>query len=428
MIEKRLRKYIIPNVLGILGTSFDVLADTFFISNAGGANGLTSLNLTLPIFSIIQGIGVLIGMGSAIRYGLDKASGDENANSNFSNSVIWVMLFGSIFVFAGLFFPDLVLRLMGADDVILDFGLRYMQVVLLCSPFFMLNYTFTAFVRNDGSPNIVMVATLISGAFNIVGDWIFIFPLKMGMFGAALATGLTPFVSILICTTHFLKKSNTLTFPLQSISFKKCINACKLGSSSFFTEMSSGLTTLVFNFILLALGGNIAVAAYGVVANVAIVAKCLFKGVGDGLQPLASEMHGKGDIQSEKRIYKHSLFIGNIMAVVIVALVFVFTDEIIALFNSDNSIELAEYANVGIRIYFIGFFFASINIIKAGFYCAVDNPKVSTAIALTRGIFGIIVITFILSALFGVNGVWLSFPITELFTIIFTFIMVRKIS
>lgn len=122
---------------------------------------------------------------------------------------------------------------MGADDTILNLGSSYMQVILCFAPLFMLNYTFTAFVRNDGSPKIAMTATLVSGVFNIVFDYIFMFPMNMGMFGAALATGFSPIVSMTICMTHYLSKRNTIRFTKTLPSVTRLRNSCNLGIVAF---------------------------------------------------------------------------------------------------------------------------------------------------------------------------------------------------
>lgn len=426
MIEKQLRKYILPNILAMIGTSCYVLADTFFIATSEGANGITALNLVLPIYGLIYAIGSMIGIGSATKYSLSKSLKSYDYNEYFSNSIICTVLISLIFVMAGLLFPDKILILMGADNTILNIGIYYIQVVLCFAPFFMLNYTFTAFVRNDGSPNIAMAATLLSGIFNIIFDYIFMFPMGMGMVGAALATGLSPIISMIVCMLHYLSKRNTIIFIKKIPSIKKLIYSCNLGVAAFVGEISNGITTMVFNFILLNLVGNIGVAAYGIIANVALVGIALFNGVSQGLQPLASENHGKSDLNTEKRIYKHSLLIANFISILLVVLVLLFADNLVYIFNSEKSVKLAEYATFGMRVYFIGFLFAALNIVKSGFYSATGRGKESSIIAISRGVVSIIIFAFILSRTLGIIGVWIAFPISEIFTFILSFIFINN--
>lgn len=426
MLEKQLKKYIIPNVLAMVGTSCYVLADTFFISVAEGANGITALNLVLPVYGILFAIGSMIGVGSATRYTLEKAMGRKDADAYFSNAILWTVLMSLLFIAAGIFWPENILRLLGADDAIVKLGSTYLQIVLCFTPFFMLNYTFTAFVRNDGAPNIAMAATLGSGIFNILFDYIFMFPLQMGITGAALATAISPIVSMGICCIHYLSPKNTIQFRKMRPSGKKLISACILGVVAFVGEISSGMTTLVFNFILLDLAGNTGVAAYGVIANLALVGTALFNGVSQGMQPLASRVHGKADREGENKIYKHSLQIAVGIAIVLVLVVLLFGDSFVRIFNQENSDALASYAEQGLRIYFLGFLVASFNIVRAGFYSATGRGKESSILSLSRGIIGIVVFAYLLSRIWGVTGVWLAFPAAEVFTWFLGTVCMRK--
>lgn len=424
-IEKQLCKYIVLNVFAMIGTSCYILADTWFISNAAGTDGITALNLTLPVYGLIFAIGSMIGIGSAIRYSLCKNTKRREADRYFSNAVMWDIIFGLLFTTAGIFVPEYIIRFMGADEEIMGVGTPYLRVALIFAPFFMMNYAFTAFVRNDGVPRVAMAATLLSSLFNIVFDYLFMFPFGMGMVGAALATGISPIVSILICLTHFFSKKNNIRFKLAVPSVKLFIRSCSTGVVAFVGEIASGITTMVFNFILLGLAGNTAVAAYGVVANYALVGTAVFNGVSQGMQPLASEMHGKGETEAKKRIIRCATVIGIILSVLIVGCVWMFAGSCVRIFNGENSRELADYAVGGIRIYFAGFLAAAVNIIWAGYFSATGRVVPASVVAFSRGIIAIIVFAFILSRVLGITGVWLAFPCAEVFTLGITFIMNR---
>ncbi|MDD3184198.1 MAG: MATE family efflux transporter [Anaerostipes sp.] len=419
-IEKQLRKYIMPNVFAMLGTSCYILADTFFISVAQGADGITALNLILPIYGLIFAVGAMIGVGAATRYALHKALDKKDSNLYFSNAIIWDLIVSLIFVGLGIFCPDLVLKAMGADARILEIGTIYLRIALCFAPCFILNFVFTSFVRNDGSPKIAMAATLLSSLFNILFDYVLMFPLKLGMTGAALATGLSPILSMAICMTHYLSKRNTIRFCMMIPSIRMLLDSCKLGIVAFVGELASGITTLAFNYLLLGLAGNIAVAAYGVIANLALVGTAIFNGVSQGLQPLASEAYGRRDKEAQERIYKHSLLIGFILALILVVIVWFQAENCVKIFNSENSKVMREYGVFGIRIYFLGFFLASVNIIRAGFLSATGCASKSAMIAVMRGIVVIVLFAFIFSRFFGMTGVWIAYPATEFFTLLLT--------
>lgn len=426
MVEKQLIKYIMPNTLAMVGISCYILADTFFISRAAGTNGIAALNLVLPFYGLIYALGAMIGVGSATRYSLLKASGSKMADYFFSNAIIWATFFGLILSALGIFCPEWLLRIMGADDTIVEVGLSYTRIFMICSPFFIVNYIFTSFVRNDNAPNVAMTATIASGLLNIAFDYILMFPLNMGMAGAALATGLSPVVSMLICMIHFLSKKNNIKFKKKMPSFKRLVSGCQLGVVAFVGEISGGITTMAFNFILLNLTGNIGVAAYGIVANITIVGMALLNGVAHGLQPLASAMHGEGKAEDESRIYKCSVKIALLISAVLVAVALVFAKDIVAIFNSENSTELAGYAEPGMRLYFLGYLVAAVNLVKAGFYSATGMAKEASVISILRGVIAIVVFAFLMSMLFGITGVWLSFLVAEIFTLVYTKIFLER--
>ena len=172
----------------------------------------------------------------------------------------------------------------------------------------MWNYICNAFVRNDGAPSIAMAATVISSLFNIVMDWVLMFPLKMGMAGAALATALSPVVGHnLLYLLPFFSKKNNISFKPCVPSFVKLFNCAKLGVSAFVGEFSSGVITVAFNMIILKLVGNIGVAAYGVVANISLVAVSVFNGVAQGSQPLISKYYAKIENEMFKKYSSSAL-------------------------------------------------------------------------------------------------------------------------
>ena len=425
-LTKQYFKYVSQNIFGLLGTSCYILADTYFISQAAGTDGVTLLNLCLPIYNLIFAFGSMIGLGSATRYTILQAQGDARAQRYFSNAIFSACILSVPFLLAGIFCPEALLRLMGGDAEIVALGVGYTRIFLLFTPFFMCNYIVSAFTRNDGDPSLAMVATLSGSLFNVVFDYIFMFPMGLGLPGAALATAVSPVLSICICSRHFFKKSNTLRFLRRAPSIRLLAQSCPLGVSGFVGELSSGVTTTVFNLLLLRLSGNVAVAAYGVIANFALVATAIFNGVAQGAQPLVSACYGKNDSQGARKL----LFLGTgtalALAAVLYGVVVGFTDPLVAVFNSEKSFQMAAFAHTGMRVYFMGYFFAGFNIVAAGYLGAVNRPAEASATSLCRGMAAIVVCSLVLSALFGMNGVWAAFPASEALTALLTVVLLLK--
>ena len=425
-LTKQFFKYVSQNIFGLLGTSCYILADTYFIAQAAGTDGVTLLNLCLPIYNLIFAFGSMIGLGAATRYAILRAQGDARAQRYFSNAIFSVCFLAVPFMLVGIFRPDGLLRLMGGDADIVALGMNYARIFLMFTPFFMCNYVVASFVRNDGDPSLAMVATLSGSLFNVVFDYIFIFPMGLGLPGAALATAISPILSIAVCSAHFIKKSNTITFVRKAPSVRLLAQSCQLGISGFVGELSSGVTTTVFNFLLLRLAGNVAVAAYGVVANFALVATAIFNGVAQGAQPLVSQCYGKNEMAGARKLLLLGCGTALGLAALLYGVVFGYTDALTALFNSENSALMAEFAHSGMRIYFVGYFFAGCNIVAAGYLGAVNRPAEASITSLCRGMVAIVVCSLVLSALFGMNGVWAAFPVSEAITLALTVFLLKR--
>ena len=279
----------------------------------------------------------------------------------------------------------------------------------------MANDTLICFVRNDGNPKLSMIGMLAGSFSNIILDYIFIFPLNMGIFGAVLATGLAPIISLFILSKHWLAKQNEFHLVRISPSFRLIRNIISLGVPSFITEMASGIVMIVFNTIILHLQGNIGVAAYGVVANLSLVVISIYTGIAQGTQPILSRVYGYGEHECQKQILKYAIKTMLVISCGIYLIFFLFTNPIVSIFNSEQNIPLQWIAETGLKIYFTAVPFVGYNIIISSYFTSTEKALPAQIISLTRGFLIIIPMAFFLSFLLKMTGVWLSFPITECF-------------
>lgn len=418
-ILKKFAKYVSLNILGMIGLSCYILADTFFISKALGANGLAALNFSISIYCIIQGLGLMIGIGGATRYTILRSKNrDKEAKEVFSNALTIGLIVSFILAIIGLIFSRKLSQILGADTDTINMSNVYLKTILCFSPFFISNNILLAFIRNDGDPRLSMTGMIVGSLSNIILDYIFIFPLSMGMFGAAFATCLAPIISIGVLSIHFIKRRNNFKLELVKPNFKIVSKIISLGMSSFITEVSSGVVLMVFNLIILNISGNIGVAAYGIVANISLVIIAIFTGIAQGMQPLVSEGYGKKNKELMNGVLKYSIILSVFISIVIYIVANIFSKEIVVIFNSENIEELTTLAINGIKIYFVGFIFVGINIISAAFLSGTSNVKPAFMISMLRGFVLLIPIAYILANIYNMNGVWISFVVAELLTFI----------
>lgn len=426
-ILKSFLKYVSLNILGMIGLSFCILTDTFFISWGVGTDGLTSLNLAIPIYSFITATAVMIGIGAATKYSILKAQKeDKEANTFFTHAFFFGIFVGVLLCMIGVFNADTVSRFMGSDNITHSMTTAYLRTLFSFAPFYITNNVLLAFIRNDNAPKLAMAGTIIGNFGNIVLDYIFIFPCQMGMFGAALATGFSPVISILILSSHFIRKKNQFTLIRCHFQPQFLFKICTLGISSFINEISSGIVIVVFNTVILSLEGNIGVAAFGIITNLALVFLAVFNGISQGAQPLISTNYGQGHTKNVKKLLHYSILLSFLFAGFIYMLTYTFTEGLIQIFNSENNVTLAKLASDGMHLYFFGFFFVGLNVIITSFLSSVESPAQSFCISSLRGFAAIIPVVFLLSKLFGMTGVWLAYPFAEAITLIIAVILLIR--
>lgn len=412
--KKEFFHYVVMNVVGMIGLSCYILADTFFVSKGTGIYGLTALNLAIPVYSFVHGTGLMLGIGGATKYSVFRGQRDDKqANWVFTQVMYIALFFVVVYVVLGAFCSSTIASLLGADSEVLEMTRKYLQLILFFSPAFMINDILISFVRNDGNPKLSMIAMLTGSLANIVLDYVFIFPMNMGIGGAALATGIAPVISLGILSLHRIQRRNQFHLVRVSVKGKMMMSLIALGIPSFVGELAAGIVMIVFNGIILGLRGNVGVAAYGVIANISLVAMSIFTGIAQGMQPLTSRAYGRNDQKSMKQYYHYGMITAVVIAIMTYVLLVLLSNPIVMAFNSEGSRQLQRIAKEGLEIYFLALPFMGINIVSAMYFTSVERALAGQTVSLARGLFVIIPVAFLLSFSIGINGVWLSLPVTE---------------
>ena len=341
---------------------------------------------------------------------------EREANRTFTIAFLTGAGLGLFFALCGLFFARPLAALLGAEGHILPMCATYLRTALSFAPFFILNQVMTAFVRNDGNPKLAMAAMLTGSLTNIVLDYVFLYPLDMGIFGAAFATGVAPVVGLLLSSLHILTGRSRFRLVREPMRPRHLFSLSALGGAAFLNECSTSVVLVVFNLLILHLAGNLGVAAYSIVANLAFVMLGIFNGISNGTQPLVSQACGRGDLPRQRTLYRMALILATVFGVGITALGLFAAPPLVALFNSAGDPALQSLAEGGMHLYFLGFLFVGFNLITASYLGATERPLPSSLLSFFRGFVGIVVLALCFGLLFGLTGVWLAFPAAELLT------------
>ena len=420
-INRMFLNYLLPSVGGMLGISLYVLGDTLLVGRGLGSNGLTALNVSIPIMNVFSGLGLLFGVGGATIVSIFKGEGrDSETNNIFTIALLLSAIAGALLSIFGLLYLEEFSLLMGASQgLVLNMSKEYLTPLFLASIFFVINTFLIVFVRNDNSPRLSMIAMLASSISNVILDYIFLFVFDWGMRGIGIATALSPIISLIILSSHFIKRRNTIALTSISFNFATLRRIISNGIPGFIIETMAGAVIFIFNKVILGLEGDLGVAAYSIVANLSLFCAAVFNGIGQGIQPIISINYGAGKMERVYKITKLAIFTSLGVGIGFLALGLAFPRGLASIFIKENNPTLMEMSITGIRLYFLSFMLMGLNTVLISFLQSKERARASIGISMGRGFVFILIGITILPRIFAINGVWLTIPLAELATLVF---------
>ena len=410
--------YLVPAVCSTLVTSVYLLVDTLIIGQGVGALGISALNIFMPFFLLFNGIGLLFGIGSGILISSEDGMGNKKkANQYFTTGFVSIL---SIAIILGLiwnYYLQPLCVILGANSDTIDLVLEYGKCIMAFAPVFMMSNYFAPIVRNMKNPKLVMCAVLTGSVLNVILDYVFVFPMDMGMFGAAAATVIGSLTTLLVLSTHFIKKQNRVKINKETISLNLLAPIFKCGFSSLIMEVASGFVIFIFNIQILKYIGNNGIVVYGIISNCVLVGLALFNGVAQAAQPIIATNFGAGLNTRVKKVLKYALITTTIIGVSLFAVVFLFTGQIIKVFVQANS-EILSVGIPALRLYLSAFCIMNINILISSYFQSVGKEKVAIYISIIRGFLLNIVLAFLLPSVLPSTVLWVVVPVSELITLV----------
>ncbi len=413
-IKKLYFKFLLPSLGSAMVMSVYTLTDAIVIGKGVGTEALAALSFTTPLLCILMATGILFGVGGSVQMSVFRGVNDEiKARRYFTLSfaalaAICMILWGS---FAALM-PEII-RVMGANDVLYPYILDYMKYMTYFLPFAVFSNYLAIFIRADNDPNRAMAGVLSGGVLNIILDIVFVFPLHMGIGGAALASALGMVLQVGVAASHFLSKKNGLKFIVPRNVKKSIRIILGCGIPSFFNEFANGFIVFLFNIQILKYCGDTALSVYSVISNCVILFNSLFTGVGQSVQPVISTNYGAQKLSRVAAVRKMAYVTIIGMGAVFSLAGILLPSGICSIFMNLTP-EIEQIAAYGIRIYFIVFFPLGINLLTSYYLQAVLKSKQSLCISLLRNIIlsgaGIITMPLV----FGGNALWMVIPIVEI--------------
>ncbi len=422
-IPKLFRKLLIPTVLGMVFSAVFVITDGIFVGKGIGSDALAAINIIAPLFLINTGIGLMFGIGASVIASIHLSQGKVKvARINVTQAVIvsslfLILLWGIVCAFA----PSVAI-ILGSSERLLPLAVEYMYWSV---PFFVFSALLSSgmfFIRLDGSPNYAMLCNAIPAVINIVLDYLFIFELKWGMSGAALATSLGYIIGAAMIVIYLSKHTHVIHFYHIKLSRKSLLLTwrnvnymCRLGMSSFLCEAAIACMMFAGNYVFIHYLGEDGVAAFSIACYFFPIIFMVYNAIGQSIQPILSYNFGVGNSTRVRSAFRLGLKTAVICGGVFFLITAIFSSRIAGMFI-DPVYPAYEIAVKGLPLFASGFVFFAVNIVSIGYFQSIEQARPATMITVLRGFIFMIMCFCGMPLLMNVQGIWLAVPMAEILT------------
>lgn len=412
-------KYLVAASGSAMVASIFGMVDAMMVGKYHGPAGNAALAVFNPIWSIIYSLGLLAGIGGSVLFATARGRRDEKvAQEYFTLSVILGAALSALAVVGIGIFNEPLFRFFGADEELLGLAKRYLAPILFAVPCCLFSNILSAFLRNDGNPELATKAVIIGGVFNVVGDYFCVFVLDMGIFGAGLATAVGQYIGIAVMLLHFAGKKNTLRFAKVTAAPKKLGDLTINGFSTAINDLAMGIIGVLFNRQIMKYLGSDALAVYGIITQVTAFDQCLAYGAGQAAQPIISQNYGAGQHGRIKECLKYGLLTSAVMGLFWTGIMLLMPNLFVNFFMTPTP-SVLEIAPGILRAYGISYILLPFNIFATYYFQAMMKANVSMAASVARGVVISGVLILLLPMVAGENSIWHAMLITELLVAVY---------
>lgn len=416
-------KYSVPAIVGMMVNALYNIVDRIFIGNSKdlGADGLAGITIAFPMMIIILAVGILFGIGGATLFSLRLGEGKKHdAEKALGNAFSMLAISGIVLMITGHILLKPLLTAFGASESVLPYSLEYMRVIFFGTTFQIVSMGLNNFIRADGNPRIAMLTMFMGAGLNIILDPFFIFVLRMGMTGAALATVLAQFSSFLWVMTYFLGRRSRVKLLLKNVipRLKIVWKIITLGLPGFLLQLANSLLMTILNRNLLYYGGDIAVSGMGIITSLQTIFVLPVIGLRQGVQPIISFNFGAGKYHRVKSAASKAIIIATVILLLGYVVIRLFPGQLISLFNRDP--ELLDFGSWALVTWFLALPLVGLQILGANYFQAIGKSLIAIFLTLTRQVIFLIPALFIFSDLWGLTGLLHAAPFADLFSAMVT--------
>lgn len=410
-------RYAVPQMVGLLFNSVYTIVDGIFIGNRLEREAMAAAAVAVPLIEILISLALAVAAGSGVLIATHLELREQGRARRIFHSAVWMIgVTGLSVAVAGNLFLQPLARLLGATPDVLELSCTYLRYIVTFAPFQLFSFLLGGMARNDGRPRLAMAAMIVGALSNVALDYVFMYPLNMGIGGAALATALGPIFSVLILLPHFVCRQGALYFEPRRPNFHDARIILIRGFPSFIMEFSIGMVTFFYNFFITYYGyGELGLAAYLLIGYLMLIILTLFLGMAEGLQPVFSHFMAAEKLEENRSLRRFSIgaFLGT--GLLCFGLVLLFSRQFCVVFTPED-MELVQFSSAQAPIYFWGFPLAGFNILMISFWQSTRYTAKALAVSLLRGVLLLPLLLLILPQTVGREMVWACHSIAEALT------------
>lgn len=412
---KSLLQFTLPSIIMLVFSSIYSIVDGIFAAHFINTNAFAATNIVYPVLGVIIAIGTMFGTGATAIVATKMGEGQEKKAREIFSFIVWTtVVIGVVATIVTLLFLDPILKALGANQAIFDYCKQYALPIVIAFPAVLLQLQFQYYFVANGKPNLGLAITVMGGLTNMVLDYVFTAVFHWGTWGIAVASGLGYCLAALVGLLYFtFQRKGKLFFVKPKFCANALLKSMTNGSSEMVSNLSTSVTTLLFNWVMMQHLGENGVAAIAAVLYLDFILVSVALGFSAGVAPLISYNYGCGNTKRLKKLYTYSSVFSFATGIVVTILAIVFRGPLVSILAPKGS-PVFEIAVFGLGIYALGYLLKGANIFYSAMFTAFSNGKVSAILSFARTLLFIVLSVLILVWLLGVDGIWWSMPVAEL--------------
>jgi putative MATE family efflux protein len=414
-IPRLMLKFFIPSFIGVFVNALYNIVDRVFIGQGVGSMALSGISVIFPVMLIVMGFGMLIGIGAGVLVSINMGKRDmKKAEQVLGSSFLLMLLVSVLITVIGFSIKGPMLQSFGATAETIGYANDYLDIILAGTVFQVVGFSLNNIIRAEGNARTAMYSMLISAGTNLVLDPIFIFGFGMGVKGAAYATVISMIVLTVWVLLHFRSSKSVVKLKSENIRFNYQIllEIMAIGMAPFFMQIANSFVQGLLNTKLIAFGGDLAVGAMGIVNSVSTMIIMAIVAINMASQPIIGFNYGAKSYSRVKEALKIAMISASGIALLAFALVQIFPEPIVQVFNSSDS-GLLDFGKDGLRIGLLALPVVGFQVVVGNFFQSMGQAKIAVLLTLLRQVIILIPLLFILPNYLGLRGIWISMPISD---------------